>query len=475
MAHFCGHDVTVVCLPRAERLDERLTVLRSWKTKAMLVAGVAGATVLLSPLASQAQPVRAATTAGTVSYPVSFTVTNVDQATLVRAAPGDGKTYTVNGHITAPAGSLNASNPAATLYMAGHGYGEYFWRFTSVPGYNYAQAAAQAGLISVTVDKLGYGASGIPNGMNAGYGTEATVDHQILNDLRSGSYTMNGGPGVRFSRLALAGGTQSAFSAELEATTFKDVQGVIDAGFADEGFSPGLFANFGINVLTCGTNPQPQIGHTTPSGYAFREPTPAQFVKDDLVDTAPAVQQAAVALQSKDPCGYPAFSVLPTVGQINLFTPTITAPILSVFGADDSEFIVPAATAFQNLEFALNPDHQVTTIPATGQDLTLGNTHATVDATFTKWLCDRNFGAFTNGSCTATPATATHNPSGTNGRTTNGGTGNVATAGLVSSNAARMPSKGQLSTGSSGTASRLRNLRALIGAPCPEPLRGRSP
>ena len=65
------------------------------------------------------------------------------------------KTYQVQGHITAPAGALAAPKPAATLYLSGHGYGEWFWHFTSVPGYDYATAEARAGLTSVTIDKLG--------------------------------------------------------------------------------------------------------------------------------------------------------------------------------------------------------------------------------------------------------------------------------------------------------------------------------
>src|SRR5436190_17921237 len=100
-----------------------------------------------------------------VELPVSFTVSNTN--TSADPCLSDGATYTVKGHITAPQGSLATSKDRAiAFYLYGYEGGEWNWALKAVPGYDYPAEMAKLGHISLTVDELGYGASGIPRDGN---------------------------------------------------------------------------------------------------------------------------------------------------------------------------------------------------------------------------------------------------------------------------------------------------------------------
>src|SRR6476619_5002225 len=92
------------------------------------------------------------------STPVSFQVKNTNTTTAPGCAP-DGGTYTVRGHLTAPKKGKQAG---VTLYLHGLGLGEWLWNFQPVKSYNFVAGMARLGHASVTVDRLGYGASGKP-------------------------------------------------------------------------------------------------------------------------------------------------------------------------------------------------------------------------------------------------------------------------------------------------------------------------
>ena len=68
--------------------------------------------------------------------------------------------------------------------------GESFWSFAAAPRYDYAAALARAGHASVVIDRLGYGASGHPDGNQTCLGAQADIAHQIVGKLRSGDYVV---------------------------------------------------------------------------------------------------------------------------------------------------------------------------------------------------------------------------------------------------------------------------------------------
>jgi hypothetical protein len=360
-----------------------------------LIAGAASvasaaALGLAAPGIASAQP---ATQAGGVTQiPVSFQVTNTNDSKATCLTQGDGETYTVRGHLTEPASAAGDDVPV-TLYKHGHGTGEWFWNFTKVPGYNYAKQMAKQGFASVTVDKLGYGDSDIPPGDDVCYGTEATVSHQIIQDLRSGDYRTGSGSPVSFSKVALAGQAQSAFDSEVEEYSFHDVDALMLFGFVDGPVSPALLTNYGINFVNCAVNPLHEDGSSSPGGYQYRERTGEQYAKDNFYDADQDVIDAAVKMRSKDPCGYP-FSAPFTLLSNNfneLLQPDAETPLLSVIPDHDSDVIPAAATTYQNLEFARVSDATVTTIDDTGDFFTLGRSAPQFRSLVATWLDGHGF------------------------------------------------------------------------------------
>src|SRR4051812_27817657 len=135
---------------------------------------------------------------GIVEVPVAFQVVNTDTsgAPCNPARPSDGRPYTVRGHLTGPKSAFAARRSnAVTFYLFGYEAGEWNWDFKDVPGYDYAAEMAQLGHVSLTIDQLGYGASGHPNGNDTCMGAQADIAHQIVSQLRTGSYTLGNGLG----------------------------------------------------------------------------------------------------------------------------------------------------------------------------------------------------------------------------------------------------------------------------------------
>src|ERR671930_1210991 len=109
-----------------------------------------------------------------VDVPVSFQVQNTN--TSRDPCPSDGKPYVVRGHLTGPRSAIEGpAAQAVTLYYEGFDAGEWNWRFRRVSGYDYAAELAKLGHVSVTIDQVGYGASGHPFGFLACFGAQDDI------------------------------------------------------------------------------------------------------------------------------------------------------------------------------------------------------------------------------------------------------------------------------------------------------------
>src|SRR4051795_2952086 len=196
-------------------------------------------TILMAALAVQGAstvPARASSS-DIVDVPVSFSVHNTDGSR--HPCPSDGKTYVVRGHLTGPRAAIEGPAPrAVTLYYSGYDSGEWNWRFRLVPGYDYATELAKLGHVSLTVDQLGYGASDHPDGSFTCIGAEANIAHQIIGRLRSGSYAAQGIAPVAFSKVVFGAHDIGGAEAEVEAYTYKDVDGLMVFTYQDQGFTP---------------------------------------------------------------------------------------------------------------------------------------------------------------------------------------------------------------------------------------------
>jgi pimeloyl-ACP methyl ester carboxylesterase len=338
---------------------------------------VACAVALALPAAAAAAPV--------ATEAVSFTVTNVNRSVV--PCGGNRVTYHVRGDIVGPAGSLSASGGAASLYLHGLGFGQFFWDFTAVPGYDFASQMAAAGHVSVIIDRLGYGASDHPPGQKSCIGDQATIAHQIVQDLRHGSYSVTGGAPVSFSRIALVGHSAGSAIAQVEAYSFHDVDALGVWSWADLGQSPfalGTFVVAGEKCLVSGS-----VSSGGAPGYVPFGATAADFDRAMFHNADPAVVSAVNAARNPDPCGDDE-SLVQTLVFDNLLLPTIKVPVLLVFGANDALFPPPAGT-LQRLHFLGSRDVTFDQIPNTGHAVTLERSEPTLLADVSAWLAARGF------------------------------------------------------------------------------------
>jgi pimeloyl-ACP methyl ester carboxylesterase len=312
---------------------------------------------------------------GIVELPVAFKVNNHNHSSV--HCPADGKDYTVNGHIVAPAAALDEAK-AATLYLHAVTFGEYYWRFKGVPGYDYASIMAEKGHVSVTIDRLGYGSSPKPDG-NTGtcFGSEADVAHQIVEQLRSGKYDLDGHQPAAFKKVFTAGSSVGGLTAHIEAFDFGGIDGLINFGWGDHNISQYAFTEYNDLMRRCFEGGD----KGAPAGYAaFAKNSRDTFY---FHSASPEVR-AAVPAPKFDPCGQ-ARSIPPGIGSDEFNLGRINVPVLAVFGDKDAIFS-PDAAKQQASRYTGSPDVTLEMIPDTSHFPMLEATLPTTVAAVDKWL-----------------------------------------------------------------------------------------
>jgi pimeloyl-ACP methyl ester carboxylesterase len=319
-----------------------------------------------------------------VTKQVVFTVQNVNRSSVPCST--DGGSYRVRGLLVGPAGSLQARGRAVTLYLHGLGFGAFFWDFGAVPGYDFANALAEHGHVSAIVDRLGYGTSDHPPGTQSCIGGQADIAHQIVQDLRSGSYGVRAGQPPSFAQVALVGHSAGGAIAQVEGYSFKDINALGVLSWADQGQSQLAGTTFATAGQRCLNGGEPSGG--TP-GYAPFGETAADFDAIMFHDADPAVVTAATAMRNLDPCGD-----IESLGQTSpvdhAMLPTISVPVLLVYGANDALFPPPAGSQ-QQAQFAGSKDVSLVQIPDTGHAVTLERSAPTLVGDVSQWLAGRGF------------------------------------------------------------------------------------
>lgn len=325
---------------------------------------------------------------GVVTLPVSFTVRNEIGASKVKCPPlgADGGSYTIRGHLVAPRSVLASGNAAVTLYYHQIGSGEFFWRFQAVPDYDYAAALARAGNASVVIDRLGFGASGHPPGKRECYGSEATVAHQIVGDLRSGRYGVGSGAPPRFARVLLAAHANSSFSTQDEAYSYHDVDGLLVLSFGDLAATPTALADTATQQAVCNTANAGQGEESGGAlGYAyFGDGDGRRAVADGFYDADPRVMAATIAMRRRSPCGDTQSAVESGIKD-GLNLSSVRVPVL-VLGGDHDVFFAASRVALQRTLYVGNRDVTTIICPNTGNEITLGRTHDQVENSIAQWL-----------------------------------------------------------------------------------------
>jgi pimeloyl-ACP methyl ester carboxylesterase len=355
------------------------------------VGGLAFVVATLAWLSWGESPGRAAITtgaaaparSGVVEVPVAFRVLNTDTsgAPCNPARPSDGKAYTVRGHLTGPRSALAGQRSSAvTLYLFGYEAGEWNWNLKDVAGYDYAAEMARLGHVSLTIDQLGYGASGHPNGNETCMGSQADVAHQIVSQLRSGSYTMGGRPATAFGSVILAGHDVGGQIAEIEAYSYQDIDALILVTWADQGQTPWIIRR----SSEAGLEWCPQ----TTSGYVhfISEQEYRQLL---FYDSDPRVVDATNSLRNPNPCGMIG-SAGPSVAVDKLRTSEVRVPVLIVFGADDTLVWTRQGQEQQQDNFTGTADRTTAFVPRAGHFPMLEKTAPEFRNVISSWLASHS-------------------------------------------------------------------------------------
>ncbi len=363
--------------------------------RALLAALAVPALLMASaPAAAAAAPVRAGSSVAggeVVQRAVSFTVRNVN-GTGIDCKP-DGATYTVRGHITGTAQSLTDPK-AVTLLLHGLSYGEFFSNFTAVPGYNFADQQAQAGHVTVTVDRLGYGASDKPVGENICFGSRADIAHQMVQQLKAGTYNTTGVGSAKFPKVVLVGHSVGGIIAQTEPYTFGDIDGLMVLSYSDTDVSLGATTALAIATQQCQAGGMPQHGDSGPTGYVwFGADTPEKFIEAHFYTPGadPTVVAAVAAVRSEDPCG-DILSYKKAVAADLANIGKITVPTLVLVGGRDAIYPAPADKQAGLLTGV--SDRTAVTIPDTGHALTFHRSQDQFQAQVSRWLTDHQFGGW---------------------------------------------------------------------------------
>ncbi|MFJ9595520.1 alpha/beta hydrolase [Streptomyces virginiae] len=354
-------------------------------------AGAAAGTAAVSaaPSPAEAEAAARATAARlaarhVVDVPVSFTVRNTNGSKA--GCRTSGATRRISGHLTAPASVWAGGKRAVTLYQHGIASGEWYWRL-DVPGYHYAEELALRGHASVTIDRLGYGASDRPDGFDTCIGAEADIAHQIVQQLRAGTYTLDGKPAEGpetaqgFDTVTLAGQSNGGQVAQIEAYSFGAVDGLMIMDWTDRGLTPEANTRFFSALQGCMAGGGPSREPSDPSGYVYYDLGPDQFRRGNFHDTEQRVMDAAAPHQNRHPCGDMS-SQLDSVFTDLEHLGSITVPVLLVYGDEDAR--VTGGAAHQRL-FTGAPTELIT-IPGAGHYATMARSAASTFDRIDAWL-----------------------------------------------------------------------------------------
>ena len=141
------------------------------------------------------------------------------------------------------------------LLVHGGTYNRVYWDFPYRPNtYNFRLAMNRAGFSTLTLDRLGTGASSRPPSATLSANAQASAIHQVIQALRQGNVTEK-----PVTSVILGGHSIGSMAAMWEASTYHDVNGVLLTGITHHVNSANI-----AKVVAFSARPaalDPQLGH----------------------------------------------------------------------------------------------------------------------------------------------------------------------------------------------------------------------
>jgi hypothetical protein len=267
------------------------------------------------------------------------------------------------------------------------------WHPPGAPQLDLPAALARLGHVSLTIDRLGYDASGHPDGWRTCLGAQADVTQQLVDKLRSGDYSAGGTRPVSFSTVVLAGHDAGATIADIAAYSYQRVDALVHFNWAEQGFTDAPQRGYVETLPICGSGGQPaEQGPPARSDPAGGPSGYVQFLTDDKIreeqrNTEPDVVDRLMRLWNRIPCGE--FALVPEVLAINMLRlPEIRIPVL--YGYTEHEFLwTQEGLAQQASHYRNSEDLTTVVIRDAGHFPQFSRVASTFHSTIAEWLRSR--------------------------------------------------------------------------------------
>jgi hypothetical protein len=190
----------------------------------------------------------------------------------------------------------------------------------------------------------------------------------------------------------LAGHDVGGLVAEIEAYSYRDIDGLVQVTWADQGQTPYIVeraTQSGANWCTLDPQPQSDAPGSPPNYHHFT--VSAQEMREKLFyDANPAVLDAATRLRARNPCGM--IRSAPTATTIDrLHADEISVPVLVAFGDEDTLVWTREGEEQQADNYTASPDRTTYFVPNAGHFPMLEKTAPRFAAVLASWLTWHGF------------------------------------------------------------------------------------
>jgi pimeloyl-ACP methyl ester carboxylesterase len=231
-----------------------------------------------------------------------------------------GSAVHVGGRLCRPA----PANGTVQVLLSGGTYDARYWTLPPVPGQaSYVASQNARRFTTLTVDRLGTGASSRPPADAVTYDEDVNSVHAMVGALRAGAF------GPAYARIFLVGHSYGSGEALGEASKYDDVTGVVLSGFAH---AAGPKANDLLAALVPADTDPVTAPSNPPSGYLTTDAGSRASLFYNTEDASPATIAADEATKSTLTTGEENTLAAPYAAGI---AAALKVPALLAVGGDD--------------------------------------------------------------------------------------------------------------------------------------------